>query len=886
MQLKTYQKQTLKALEDFLYDARTLPVGEAFEENFRRRGHTPIPYRAYNFGQIPYVCLRLPTGGGKTILASHSVTVAKRTYLESDYPIVLWLVPTNTIREQTLEALKTPGHPYRTELEGEFGLDRLRILDIGDVTQIRSQDVGSKAIVVVGTIATLRVEDTSGRKVYKYHEDFEPHFVGVDPDDGRLERVKEEDLQEHGLSAAALGKIKYSFANLLALHEPLVIMDEAHNARTRLTFDTLRRIHPKCIIEFTATPDTSTTSASNVLYHVSAAELKAEDMIKLPIMLTEHDTWQGSVRDAHLTREKLVLEAQKDNDYIRPIVLLQAEAKNGTVTVDVLKQHLMEELHIDEQHIAVATGNQRQLDGIDLFARDCPIEYIITIEALKEGWDCSFAYVFCSVKDVRSSKDAEQLLGRVLRMPYARKRKIDALNRAYAHLASPAFSQAAQQLTDKLINMGFEAMEVPAYLQHGVHPDLFGDSGTLPPPEEPPFSVELPSEPDLEAVADEDTGNVALTPTETGTVRAEVNGLISEKVAKEFLKLFSGKEKKDVKAQIEHHNLRIEANKTPSQRNAAFAALPQLCLARQGALDLVEPQSFLFEDGGWSLLDYKAELPQFSLRETDATFEVDIDGKKIIYKVAEQRETYDLNLVDGGFTEADLTGWLDQEVRQNDISQSELIRFLALLVGYLSKDKGIPLTGLVRSKFILARAIKDQIARYRTKASQAGFQRLIFGNDQTLETRFEYSYEFKSGLYPARMPYYQGRFKFAKHYYPVIEDLKADGEEFECAKAIDSNPDVKHWVRNLVDRENASFRLPLADRWFYPDFVVELTDGRLLVVEYKGEVYKTNDDSREKNQVGIIWAERSQGKALFLMAVESDDDGRNVYQQINDAVAQ
>lgn len=253
----------------------------------------------------------------------------------------------------------------------------------------------------------MRVEDTSGRKVYAYHENFEPHFSGIRQDDPRFERVIEKDLQENNLGKESLGKIKYSFVNLLMLHRPLVIMHEAHNARTSLTFDTLKRVHLSCIVEFTAPPDISQTSASNILYRSTAAELKAEQMIKLPIMLTEHKGWQGAVRDAVLTGRKLNEEARKETDHIRPIVLFQSEAKNGFVTVEVLKAHLTNELKITEQEIAVATGNQRELEGMDLFSPSCQIKYIITMEALKEGWDCSFAYVFCSVKDVRSSKDAE-----------------------------------------------------------------------------------------------------------------------------------------------------------------------------------------------------------------------------------------------------------------------------------------------------------------------------------------------------------------------------------------------------------------------------------------------------------------------------------------------
>src|SRR5699024_1270188 len=123
-----------------------------------------------------------------------------------------------------------------------------------------------------------------------------------------------------------------------------VIVDEAHNARTTLTFETLQRVHPQAVIEFTATPNTSRKNGSNVLFHVSAAELKAEEMIKLPIILTEHQNWQDAIRDAVITRNKLAMDAQKDEQYIRPIALFQAEAKNGEVTVDVLKEHLVEQL--------------------------------------------------------------------------------------------------------------------------------------------------------------------------------------------------------------------------------------------------------------------------------------------------------------------------------------------------------------------------------------------------------------------------------------------------------------------------------------------------------------------------------------------------------------
>ncbi len=881
--LKDYQTRALSALSTFLTDARNGSVAEAFTQSYLDQGLPPVTYRHYDFGELPYVCLRLPTGGGKTVLASYAVSVAQKAYLEQDYPVVLWLVPTNTIREQTLEALKTVGHPYRQALENEFGLDRLRVFDVGEVTQIRRQDIGRKTLVIVGTLAALRVEDTSGRKVYAYHEDFEAHFVGATDPENKLERINEKDVQENGLRIEDIGKIKASFANLLALHQPLVIMDEAHNARTKLTFDTLKRLHPACIVELSATPDVSATSASNVLYRCSASELKAEHMIKLPIVLTEHKDWQAAVRDAYLTRKKLATEAAKESDYVRPIVLYQAEAKNGEVTVDVLKTHLIEQLKIDEREIAIATGNQRGLDGIKLFARDCSINYIITIEALKEGWDCSFAYVFCSVKDVKSSKDAEQLLGRVLRMPYAKRRNSEALNRAYAHLASPDFAVVAKQLTDKLIDMGFEAMEVAENLVQGNpnQDDIFNGDSVVAIKSEPTLRLEMDTKPEL---SPDLFANVVVTETAQNTFAIEIKGEVSAETKTHLLKTVTSAQKQQLSAQIEQHNLRVTVSRAPSQRGELFALLPQLCWKQDTLWQLLDTEAFLHWRGDWSLLEFPAELPHFKLEQTDHTFEVDMAGKKLVYRLADQNQAYNLDWVASGLTDNDLLLWLEPQVRQIGLIPSQLRAFLAKLIANLTKSRGLPLTGLIRSKFVLARAVREQIEIYRQQAADKGFQYALFEENDELETRFDHVCEFSPGYYPARSPFYEGRYQFSKHFYPVIEDLKESGEEFECAKLIDSHPKVKHWIRNLVNRDGAAFRLPLAKGWFYPDFIAELLDGRLLVVEYKGKVYATNDDSKEKRAVGELWARKSGGKCLFLTAELKDTQGKGVYQQLDDLI--
>ncbi len=196
-------------------------------------------------------------------------------------------------------------------------------------------------------------------------------------------------------------------------------MDEAHNAKTDTTFETLKRIAPSVILELTAT---AVPKKTNVLYSVSARELQAEDMIKLPVLLAEHKDWQSAVRDAVLRRSQLEAEAAhetvKTGQHLRPILLFQAQDKNGEVTPEVLRQHLLNEKLVgDRQEIVVATGEQRGLDGIDLFDPACAVRHVITVEALKEGWDCFFAYALCSLQNVRSGKDVEQLLDRFTPKP-------------------------------------------------------------------------------------------------------------------------------------------------------------------------------------------------------------------------------------------------------------------------------------------------------------------------------------------------------------------------------------------------------------------------------------------------------------------------------------
>ena len=444
LSLKEYQERTLKTLTAYYHNCLRLQNANTAFYDLTERPYASVE----GLPGMPYICLRLPTGGGKTFVACHAVGITASELLKTESPIVLWLVPSNAIRDQTLNALKNRAHPYRDALES--ARRNVEILTIGEALYLSPHILNTKTTIIVSTMQAFRVEDTDGRKVYEPSGALMGHFTHLS--DETLSEVERDES----------GKPVYSLANLLCVKRPLVIVDEAHNARTELSFETLARFNPSAIIEFTATPDTD-QNPSNVLYTVSAAELQAEDMIKMPIQLETMPEWKRLLAAAIAQRNALEVEAEKEREetgeYIRPVMLIQAQPRRKdreTLTVEVVEKCLLEEHKIPEEQIARATGEDKGLDDVDINDPECQIRYVITVQALREGWDCPFAYVLCSVAEMRSPRAVEQILGRVMRLPKAQRKKQESLNSAYAFVASRNFYDAASALTDGLVQNGFE----------------------------------------------------------------------------------------------------------------------------------------------------------------------------------------------------------------------------------------------------------------------------------------------------------------------------------------------------------------------------------------------------------------------------------------------
>lgn len=882
--LKNYQENALKTLDAFLDGARGSRTQADLQAAFdaaRRLGFgesaRPTPYRVLeaSMPEVPLACIRIPTGGGKTLLAAHAIEIAAQRYVGTSAPVVLWLVPTEAIRSQTIEALKKPGHDYREALLQHYPADRLTVLDIGESEQLRAQDFGGRAVVIVATIQTLRVDQTAKRDVYAYKESFEPHFATIS-DEPFLERISETDLSEQPyLKKSDLGKVKRSLANLLAWYRPIVMVDEAHNVQTDLSLEVMKRIRPACVIEWTATP----APTQNVLFHVSAQALKAENMIKLPIVLSPHPNWQEAVRDAVLTRERLAEAARAESDYVRPIALFQADNANGEVPVERLKQHLMEAHRIEERRIAVATGNQRELDGVNLFDRASPVEFVITVQALKEGWDCSFAYVFCTVQRIRSATALEQLLGRVLRLPYARPRTDERLSRAYAHVSAEVTAQVASDLADKLVAMGFEEMDAVASVVQPRTGDLFGDAPPAPETIATTIEVTVRTAQLLQAAAPDVVSVETLT---TGATVVKISGEVPAALRDSVASIGNARDRAAVERQIERHEAQMLVASAPSQRGTAFAALPQICAPVQGDLVLVDGD-LMGEIADYSLSGQAADLPNFADTQEARAYLIDIERGRLRVEQDRQAPLVDLDRAGGGIRREDVIRVLADKLADGAIVRADMVVWIGRALDELER-RDMTLTYCARHINRLADAMRERLREHVADGKARAFRKTLFGEQAVARLDDQHTFRF-GPVYPASW-FYRGRYRFRKHFYPAPGELDDDplAEETGCAIALDELGAVKHWVRNLERQPATSFWLPTSSDRFYPDFVAELDDGRLLVVEYKGAHLFDNDDSREKRDVGAVWARLGQPRCSFIMATHATKAGQSVPDQIRRAI--
>ena len=444
MELKKFQKQVISDLNRYceLLNS-TNSVVKAYNdfwlEKGVRVGFEAVPTYNNTIANTPHVCFKVPTGGGKTFLACNSLKTIFGNLPSKKAKVVVWLVPSDAILTQTLKNLSNPEHSYRQKIETDFN-GRVQVYSkqqVLDGQQFNPTTVNEQLSIVVMSFDSFRIKNKEGRKVYQENGNLQQFAKFITTPETLIEGIDDTSLIQ-----------------VLNQLSPVVVVDESHHTTGDLSVEMLKNLNPCFILDLTATPRKN----SNIISYVDAAQLKAENMVKLPVIVYNRPSQEEVIADAIDLRNRLDELAERNTDecYIRPIVLFQAQPRNAEnkETFDKLKERLVEN-GIPAEEIAIKTAEINEIKDKDLMSPDCKIKYIITVNALKEGWDCPFAYILATLANKTSTVDVEQILGRVLRLPYTKQSTSKFLNLSYVLTSSNDFHATISKVIQGLNDAGF-----------------------------------------------------------------------------------------------------------------------------------------------------------------------------------------------------------------------------------------------------------------------------------------------------------------------------------------------------------------------------------------------------------------------------------------------
>ena len=485
MILKEYQKRAVATVQTFVEqlsvwrekDADARGIDPDFGFDWVQRAWWKMPYqrpytpRHNGLGErLPAFCLKVPTGGGKTLLATKVIDLVNGHYRRSRRGLVLWIVPTTQIYNQTLKALKDRDHPYRQQLDLSSGQ---RTLILEKTTAFAPQDVAENLCVLLLMLPSANRQTKDTLRIFRDSGGFDRFFPPDDDPAAHAQMLeKNPNLDTFEETAGFWGRyIKTSLGNTVRLLRPLIILDEGHKAYSVNAKATLEGFNPCMIVELSATP----AKGANVLVEITGRELNDEEMIKLDLHIRNKassdwkDTLLASIEHRATIEESAIVHEAETGIYIRPICVIQVERTGkqqrqpGYIHTDDVREYLLRHPGVSREHIAVKTSAKDELKEVDdvggLMSRDCPIRFIITKQALQEGWDCPFAYVLTILTNPMSRTGITQLVGRILRQPYASKTGVAALDESYVFCFSRRGHELLQEVRKGFGLEGLQGLE-------------------------------------------------------------------------------------------------------------------------------------------------------------------------------------------------------------------------------------------------------------------------------------------------------------------------------------------------------------------------------------------------------------------------------------------
>ena len=865
MELKSYQQKVIDNLEEYLeYVQEHKNVATAFNTYWEDKigPYNPLdntgmqPYKN-NIPKAAHVCIKVPTAGGKTFIAVNALHSIFSAYDTSQTKAVIWLVPWSNLLQQTVNALSNPEHPYRQKLNALFN-HKVAIYQKEDLLQgsnFNPTVVKEQLSIFVLSFSSLRAKNKEDRKVYQENgqlESFVPQYAN--------RKHLLEDVDDTAL------------INVIRSLNPVLVVDESHNAESDLSVDMLKNLNPSFILDLTATPKAN----SNIVSLVPAIELKKEHMVKLPVIVyNNHDKTEVINNALHLQRKLENLansEEAEGGKYIRPIVLFQAQpkTKDDNTTFEKLKEQLLG-LGIPENHIKIKTANIDELKGVDLSDRSCEVRYIITINALKEGWDCPFAYILASLADKSSAVDVEQILGRVLRQPYVQKHKAFQLNLSYVLTASAKFNETLQSIVDGLKASGFSGNEhravdrmteeekeakvidpVESFLFPEQHPEVPGEEQ-----EEIIDKRRISYNPNLDEDDIEDTSVI----TEIETMAAEQNAELEKQIKEQEKQPIDENMFQEMGDKVKRYRIK-EANKEFIEK----IDFPQFFLKVTASdifgtdQELLNRESLL-KDFKLSNEDIKIDFDRISsdLYKVDLTETVKDNYAPDWVKIEESQikdPIADYILAKPKDAQiSDITHQILQIIgNMYPIPDQEIKIYVGRILNSMNAEQ---MRDILVRKWSYTDKIKSKIRELSDSYAETRFMDLIKSKRITAKD----NWKLKKEIVPGAIGSSIGNSLYEK------EGTMNNFEE-RVIMEIGTAPNIAFWHRNLD--KGKGFYINGFKANHYPDFILQTKSGRTILIESKGD-YLDGSDSEGKCRLGNEWEKQAGHNFSYFMIFDKKE---------------
>lgn len=889
MELKDYQARVLGDLAAYLDVLDSTPnLAQAFKNYWAGKGvrvgseggHAGMePYKNTVPG-VPHICAKVPTAGGKTFIAVNALdtvftALAKRAPRRPK--LVVWLVPSLTILDQTVQALASPDHPYRKRLDQLFR-HRVAVYEKRDLLMGAgfSYDTAQEQLsIVVMSFDSLRARNKEDRKIFQENGNLASF---LQPDHGDPSDWL---LPEHDASA---------LINVIRRLRPVVVVDESHNAESKLSVEMMKDLNPDFILDLTATPRNN----SNIISYVDALALKKQHMVKLPVIVANRSSKAEVIESALILRRQLEelakQEEAKGGKHIRPIVLFQAQPRtdDDNTTFEKIREKLVE-LKIPAEQIKIKTADINELKGIDLMNRDCKVRFIITVNALKEGWDCPFAYVLASLADKTSAVDVEQILGRVLRMPHVQQHGHDLLNLSYVFTASSRFMDTLQSVVKGLNRAGFSDKDYRAIdaqaAETNTHVGVNGEAqlplGGLFEATTPEAQGEPTDDLDVSGVSpDWEAAATAATTDAAGTNGTKVDGPVPDAASASTAFVA------DIKARALTENQAFEAKAQASNDDVSPELEDKMNrhkvkdIFRDEALAVRLPQFFIqVQNGGffeeeqpYQLFEREELLKEFRLSQADATISFE-DVETEVYRV-DLEQLGEENYAPRAFKMAarERVRFTEYLLALSHESQvMNLVSRLAELVGnmYPITDPEVKayirrvVTGMnaeqirdcIERDVAYVRKIKQKITSLANVHALKTFSDLLDVDRIVVQPGYALPETITPSANASAIP---------KSLY-VTEAAMGDFER-RLINDVANLDSVQWWHRN--GSRGKGFRIN-GFLNHYPDFLLRTKSGKIIALETKGDD-RDNTDSELKLKLGKLWEARAGRDYRYMMVFDSN----------------